>query len=271
MPSSLCSSRRSAFTLIELLVVISIIALLIGILLPALGAARSTARGAKCLVNLRQMGIANGVYENDSKGYVVPHRFRRKGASSAVWWHSNPGFREAMAFDVDGLPSGSFAWPESYQCPDAKLFNFTAVPGGGRYPFATESYNQNVTNFQFTAAGNPHAYARQLLTAKDPSSGLFMNDAVGTDFDTIFKAQTWTGGDGPYPYQGAAWRHGGAADSTQAMNGLYLDGHAVSMLRKEFAPTGPIGSNPLKLLKAWGSWGPGPSGNQVQTFIKTSL
>lgn len=61
-----------AFTLIELLASISIIALLLGILLPALGSARETGRGAVCLTNLRQLTIANAAYAEDNGGYYVP-------------------------------------------------------------------------------------------------------------------------------------------------------------------------------------------------------
>lgn len=77
-----------AFTLIELLVVISIIALLVGILLPALGAARKTAQRAVCLSNQRQIGVAMMAYATNNKG-LLPYTMYQKSASDPQtrWWH----------------------------------------------------------------------------------------------------------------------------------------------------------------------------------------
>jgi len=66
----LCHRSRHGFTLIELLVVISIIALLVGLLLPALGKAKETAMDAKCMSNMRQFGLALNIFAEDHDGHL---------------------------------------------------------------------------------------------------------------------------------------------------------------------------------------------------------
>lgn len=237
--------HNKGFTLIELLVVISIIALLIAILLPALGAARRSARAMQCLSNQRGHGIGFVGYALENKD-LLPYGYYSIADASEP-----SGFRQAdWMITITGYMTGEKATyqnnteaVETFACPEAAL-----AQGSKHY----SAHPVLIPTLGFGAPDDRVKLASQrrtteIMVSTDGSQLPSLNgDAEANarniyDYDNLANPNKWyfnpgnTDNDDPIylgPNEDTAagagtirWRH----SSNQVANMLFLDGHAEAI------------------------------------------
>ena len=224
------TQKKHAFTLIELLVVISIIALLISILLPALAKARESARNIQCLAKLKQMGIPMVAYIADNNEVLMPTHW------AVLGYGGDPAARYGGDKWIDLLnPYLQFDLTNIDQKPGSLFRCPTNETLFGNLNART-TYAVNVTG---APSNNPikgqFAAGAELVQSLTPTSTLFMADArknKGWGYVKTFNSQNHG-----YHHQSASSGviNGAYLDATGNANGLFLDWHASNFKRESYS------------------------------------